>query len=40
MRDEMVELSSLLTEKILQETLDGSQHRKLVDQFIREIEKV
>jgi F-type H+-transporting ATPase subunit b len=40
MRDEMVELSGLLTEKILKEKLDDGQHRKLVDQFIREIEKV
>ena len=40
MRDDMVELSGLLTEKILQEKLDEGQHRKLVDQFIREIEKV
>ena len=40
MRDEMVELSSLLTEKILQERLDDAQHKKLVDRFIHEIEKV
>lgn len=40
LRDEMVELSGLLTEKVLKERLDDAQHKKLVDQFIREMEKV
>jgi F-type H+-transporting ATPase subunit b len=40
MRDDMVELSGLLTEKILKEKLDDAQHKKLVDRFIHEIEKV
>lgn len=40
MRDEVVELSSLITEKILKEQLDAQGHKKLVDQFIKELEKV
>ena len=39
LRNDMVELSGALTEKILHEKLDDAQHKKLVDQFIREIEK-
>ena len=40
MRDEVVEISSLITEKILKERLDAQGHKKLVDQFIKELEKV
>lgn len=40
MRDEIVEISSLITEKILKEKMDQGQHKKLVDQFIKELEKV
>lgn len=40
MRDEIVEISSLITEKILKEKMDQGQHRKLVDQFIKELERV
>ncbi|MGH7197936.1 MAG: F0F1 ATP synthase subunit B [Candidatus Omnitrophota bacterium] len=40
MRNEIVEISSLMTEKILKEKLDAASHQKLVDQFIREMEKV
>lgn len=40
MRNEIVEISSLLTEKILKEKLDAVSHQKLVDQFIREVEKI
>ena len=40
MRDEIVEISSLMTEKILKEKLDAKEHQKLVDQFIKEIERV
>jgi F-type H+-transporting ATPase subunit b len=40
MRDDLVELSGLLTEKILREKLDAQGHRKLVDQFVTNMEKV
>jgi F-type H+-transporting ATPase subunit b len=40
MRKEVVEISSLITEKILQEKLDARDHQKLVDQFIKELERV
>ena len=40
MRDEIVELSSLMTEKILAEKIDGAEHERLVDKFIKELEKI
>lgn len=40
MRDQIVELSSLMTEKIIQEKMDAKEHEKLVDKFIKELEKV
>jgi F-type H+-transporting ATPase subunit b len=40
MRDEVVELSSLMTEKVLKQKLGAEDHRRLVEQFIQEIEKV
>ena len=40
MRDQIVELSGLMTEKILRETLDAKDHAKLVDRFLKELEKV
>lgn len=40
MRDDLVELSGLLTEKILREKLDAQGHRKLVDRFVSDMEKV
>ena len=40
MRNEIVEISSLMTEKILREKLDAREHEKLVDKFIKELEKV
>ena len=40
MRDEIVEISSLMTEKILRERLDAREHEKLVDKFIKELEKI
>jgi F-type H+-transporting ATPase subunit b len=40
MRNEIVEISSLMTEKVLKEKLDAAAHQKLVDQFIREVEKI
>jgi F-type H+-transporting ATPase subunit b len=39
MRDEIVEISSLMTEKILREKLDSREHEKLVDKFLKELEK-
>ncbi len=40
MRDQIVELSSLMTEKILRSTLDPKGHEKLIDQFLKDLEKV
>ena len=40
MRDQIVEISGLMTEKILKEKMDSKDHEKLVDQFIKEIEKI
>lgn len=40
LRDEIVGLSGLMTEKIIKHKLDAKEHERLVDQFIKEIEKV
>jgi F-type H+-transporting ATPase subunit b len=40
LRDDIVEMSGLVTEKILKEKLDAREHRKIVDQFIKELEKI
>ena len=40
MRDEIVELSSLMTEKILEEKINPQEHEKLVDKFIKELERI
>ena len=40
MRDQIVELSSLMTEKILEEKIDPAEHRRLVDKFIKELERI
>lgn len=40
MRNEIVELSSLITEKVLREKMDAREHEKMVDKFIKELEKV
>ena len=40
MRDEIVEISSLMTEKVLREKLDAREHEKLVDKFIKELERI
>ena len=40
MRADLVELSSLISEKIIREKLDAKEHDKLVDQFLKEIQKV
>ena len=40
MRNELVELSGLITEKIIRERLDVKEQERLVDQFMKELEKV
>ena len=40
MRNEIVEISALLTEKIIRERMDGEHQKKLVDQFLKELENV
>jgi F-type H+-transporting ATPase subunit b len=40
LRDQMVELSALMTEKIVRAKLTAEDHKRLVDEFIRDIEKV
>lgn len=40
MRGELVELSALISEKIIRERLDEVEHGKLVDQFLKELQKV
>jgi len=40
MRDEIVELSSLMTEKILEEKINPKEHERLVDKFIKELERI
>ncbi len=40
MRNDIVEISSLMTEKILREKLDACEQEKLVDKFIKELEKI
>lgn len=40
MRDEIVEISSLMMEKILREKLDAKDHERLVDQFLKDLERV
>ncbi len=40
MRTELVELSSLIAEKIIREKLDAKEHDKLVGQFMKDLEKV
>ena len=39
-RDEVVELSGLMTEKIIRQKLNDTDHKKLVEQFIKEMERV
>ena len=39
MRSDLVELSALITEKIIREKLDASEHDKLVDRFLKELQK-
>lgn len=40
MRGELVELSALISEKIIRERLNEAEHGKLVDQFLKELQKV
>ncbi|MCG3177149.1 MAG: ATP synthase subunit b, sodium ion specific [Candidatus Omnitrophica bacterium] len=40
LRDDVVEISSTLAEKVLKEKLDTATQKRLVDDFIRQIEKV
>lgn len=40
MRNEIVEISSLMTEKILREKMDKLEHQKMVEKFIKELEKI
>ena len=40
MRNDIVEISSLITEKVLREKMNAPEHEKLVDKFIKEMEKV
>ena len=39
-RDQIIEVSSLMTERIISEKMDAKEHEKLVDKFLKEIEKV
>ena len=40
MRGELVELSALISEKIISEKLDAKEHERLVDQFLKDLQKV
>ncbi|MBI3316207.1 MAG: F0F1 ATP synthase subunit B [Candidatus Omnitrophica bacterium] len=40
MRNELVDLSTLITEKVLREKLDAREHERLVNQFIKDLENV
>ncbi len=40
MRTQLVELSSLIAEKIIREKMDPKEHEKMVDQFVNDLQKV
>lgn len=40
LRNEIVDLSGLIAEKAIGERLDAKEHGRLVDQFIKELEKI
>ena len=40
MRDEIVEISTLISEKVLKSKLGAQDHEKLVNDFLKELEKV
>ena len=39
MRVELVEMSALMTEKVVREKMDSKEHEKLVDQFLKDLQK-
>ncbi len=39
MRVELVELSALMTEKVVREKMDAREHERLVDQFLKDLQK-
>ena len=40
LRDQIVDLSGLMTEKIIKSKLDEREHRRLVDEFVKDMEKL
>lgn len=40
LRNDIVELSGLMTEKIIREKLDEREHGKMVDKFLQEMDKI
>ena len=40
MRNEIVEISTMISEKVLKEKLNDQDHKKLVDDFVKELEKI
>ena len=40
MRNDIVEISSLIAEKVLREKMDPKEHEKMVEKFIGELEKI
>ena len=40
LRKDIIEISTLMTEKVLREKLDAQEQAKLVDKFLKELEKV
>ncbi len=40
MRNDIVEISSLIAEKVLREKMDAKEHEKMVEKFIKELEKI
>lgn len=40
LRNEIVEISTLMTEKVLREKLDAKEQEKLIDKFLKELERV
>jgi len=40
LRDQVVDLSALMAEKIIRAKLTAAEHKRLVDEFIKDIEKV
>lgn len=40
MRNEIVEISGLMAERVLREKIDAKEHERLVDKFLKEIENI